>query len=149
MKGEKTVARNKKARFNYHIEQSYEAGIELVGTEVKAIREGKATIAQGYCQFEEGELYLLDANIGKYSHGGYTNHEPTRKRKLLMHKKELEKLEQKVTERGYALVPLKLYFKNGLAKLLVGLGKGKKFQDKRETTKKREAEREIARALKK
>lgn len=149
MKGEKTVALNKRARFNYHIEDKFEAGIVLVGTEVKSIREGNANIAEGYCQFKDGELFLVDANIGRYSHTGHDSHEPMRKRKLLLHKKELYKLEQKVNERGFTLVPLRLYFRDGIVKLQVGLGKGKKQHDKRETTKKREAEREIARAMKK
>ena len=148
MKGEKTVASNKKARFQYQIEDTFEAGMVLVGSEVKAIREGRATIAEGYCQFEDGELYLLEANIGQYSFGNRNNHDPQRKRKLLMHKMELRRLEQKVIERGYALVPLRLYFKDGRAKLLIGLGKGKKLHDKRETQKTREADLEIRRAMK-
>ena len=148
MKGEKTVTQNKKARFNYHIEDTFEAGIVLQGTEVKAIREGRASISEGYCQFDEGELFLVDANISPYSHGNYNNHEPRRKRKLLMHKQQLKRLESKVEERGYTLVPLRLYFKNGLAKLMIGLAKGKKMHDKRETQKKREADLEIRRALK-
>ena len=148
MKGEKTVTQNKKARFNYHIEDTFEAGIVLQGTEVKAIREGRARISEGYCQFDEGELFLVDANISPYSHGNYNNHEPRRKRKLLMHKQQLKRLESKVEERGYTLVPLRLYFKNGLAKLMIGLAKGKKMHDKRETQKKREADLEIRRALK-
>lgn len=148
MKGEKTVTQNKKARFNYHIEDTFEAGIVLQGTEVKAIREGRASISEGYCQFDEGELFLVDANISPYSHGNYNNHEPRRKRKLLMHKQQLRRLEAKVEERGYTLVPLRLYFKNGLAKLMIGLAKGKKMHDKRETQKKKEADLEIRRALK-
>lgn len=149
MKGEKTVAQNKKARFNYHIEDTFEAGIALKGTEVKAIREGHASISEGFCQFTDGELFLVDANISAYSHGTYNNHEPRRKRKLLMHKRQLYKLESKVEERGYTLVPLRLYFKDGYAKLLIGLAKGKKTYDKRETQKRKEADLEIRRALKK
>jgi SsrA-binding protein len=149
MKGEKTVAQNKKARFQYFIEDRFEAGISLQGTEVKAIREGKANIAEGYCHFNhKGELFLVDANIGQYSHGGYASHDAMRRRKLLMHKKELRKLEVKVNERGFTVVPLRLYFKDGYAKLQIGLGKGKRNIDKRESTKKREADREIRRAMK-
>lgn len=147
MKGEKTVAANKKARFEYQIEDTFEAGLVLVGTEVKAIREGRANITEGFCHFEDDELFLVDATISHYSYGNRNNHDPRRKRKLLMHKRELRRLQQKVVERGYALVPLRLYFKQGRAKLLIGLGKGKKIHDKRETQKRREAEREIERAL--
>lgn len=146
--GEKTITKNRKARFQYHIEDTFEAGLVLLGTEVKAIREGRANISEGYCQFEAGELFLVDSHISQYSNTGYASHEPDRKRKLLMHKRELRRLEQKVVERGYTLVPLRLYFKEGKAKLLIGLAKGKRMADKRETQKKREAQREIDRAMK-
>jgi len=149
MKGEKIIALNKKARFKYTIEDSFEAGIVLMGTEVKSLREGGANIAEGYCIFDEnGELWLQDANINPYTYGNRFNHDPVRRRKLLMHKLELFKLQQKVVERGYALVPLKMYFKDGRAKLLIGLGKGKKFGDKREDAKLRDAKIEIERELK-
>lgn len=148
MQGEKIVAKNKKARFSYQIEEKFEAGISLVGTEVKSIREGRANITEGYCTIDNGELFLDDVNIGPYTYGNINNHDPMRRRRLLMHKREIQRLRSKVVEKGYTLIPLTMYFKNGIVKVLVGLGKGKKLHDKREATKQREAEREIRRAVK-
>jgi SsrA-binding protein len=148
MPGEKNITVNKKARFNYVIEDTFEAGIALLGTEVKSIREGRASIGEGFCDVVKGELYLVDIEIGPYTYGNINNHEPRRRRKLLVHKREIARLQSKVAEKGFSLVPLRMYFKNGRVKVLVGLGKGKKLGDKRETVKKREADREIRRALK-
>ena len=146
--GEKTVSVNKKARFEYQIEVTYEAGIVLTGTEVKAIREGRINLKEGYCKFRNGELWLVDSNISPYTYGNRNNHEPTRPRKLLMHKRELIRLAQKINEKGYALIPMRIYFKQGRAKLAVGLGKGKKLHDKRQDQKAREDKREMERAMK-
>ena len=144
----KLVCRNRKAYFEYTIDDLYEAGLVLKGTEVKSLRLGKANIEDAYARFRNGEIYLLNAHISPYPHAAGENHEPTRPRKLLLHRREMKRLLGKLVERGYTLVPLKLYFKNEFAKVELGLGKGKKKVDKRETIRRREEQRELERARK-
>ena len=142
------IADNRKAGHDYHFLETFEAGVALLGTEVKAMREGRAQLRDSYCRIEGGEAYLLGAHVGQYSHGGYAAHDPVRKRKLLLHAAELNKLLGKTTEKGLTIVPLRLYFKNGRVKLAIALAKGKRQYDKRETIKRREAERETRAAVK-
>ncbi len=145
--GEKTVAVNRRARHDYFIEDSWEAGLVLTGTEVKSMREGKATITEAYVRLDKnGEAWLVGAHIQPWAHGNRFNHELARPRKLLMHKRELRRLIGKVNREGFTLVPLKLYFTRGKAKLELGLGKGKKLYDKREDTKREDAKRAMERA---
>ena len=146
--GEKLICQNKKARHNYSIEDTYEAGIALVGTEVKSLREGRANLGDSYGKIKNGELFLVDAHISPYSHANRFNHDPLRTRKLLLHKKEIRRLIGKVQERGFTLIPLRLYFSNGKAKVELGLGKGKKLFDKRETLKRKTMERDMERGRK-
>lgn len=141
------ITENRKARFNYSISETFEAGLVLKGTEVKSCRAGKVNLSDGYCAFKGGELFLQNVQISEYAQGNRSNHEPRRARKVLMHTRELEKLYGEL-QGGASLVPLKMYFKNSFAKVLLGLGKGKKAHDKRADIKKREAKREIARAMK-
>ena len=144
----KTVAQNRRGRFDYMISEVVEAGLVLTGTEVKALREGKANIAESYASPEGGELWLINANIPVYSAGNRQNHEPKRKRKLLLHRREIARLAQAVERKGMTLVPLKLYFnERGIAKLELGIGQGKKLRDKRETTKDRDWSRQKQRLL--
>lgn len=145
--GTKLIASNKKARRDYHILETWEAGLVLVGTEVKSLREGKASLAEAYARLEGDEVFLVGAHIPEYSHGNRTNHEPTRRRKLLMHRREIERLRGKVVERGLTLVPLRLYWKNGRAKVEIALGQGKSHFDRRQDLAKREATREMDRAM--
>jgi SsrA-binding protein len=141
--------RNKKAYHDYEILEKIEAGIELKGSEVKSLREGKASIKEAYVRIENGEVFLVNAHISPYTHGGLFNHDPKRKRKLLLHKREIKRLAGKVQERGLTIVPLRIYFnKRGWAKVEIALVKGKKKHEKREAIKRREAEREIQRVLK-
>ena len=135
---------NRKARFNYFIEEEYECGIVLKGTEIKSIRDGSCNIGDSYAHVKRGELFILNMFIGAYKQGNIFNHEETRTRKLLMHKKEIIKLGNKVKLEGYTLIPLKVYLKDNKAKILLGLCKGKKDYDKRETMKERDIKREIA-----
>ena len=135
---------NKKARYDYEIIDTFEVGIVLRGTEIKAIREGKVNLKDSYGLIKRGELYLLNMHISKYREGNIFNHDETRTKKLLMHKKDILKLDSKIKESGLTLVPLKLYFKKGIAKLEIALVKGKKTYDKRETIKRKELDREIA-----
>ncbi|MFC2006526.1 SsrA-binding protein SmpB [Chloroflexota bacterium] len=144
----KTVATNRKAYHNYHVEDSREAGIVLTGTEIKSIRAGRVSLGDAYVRPEGGELWLLNAHIARYEAGSYLSHEPLRPRKLLLHRKEINNLTGKVSEKGLALVPLKLYIKDSVAKVEVALAKGKKLYDKRDSIIKREAEREMGRAVK-
>ncbi len=139
---------NRKANFDYEIIETYETGIVLKGTEIKSIREGKVNLKDSYAVIKNNELFLLNTHISEYKHGNIFNHDETRTRKLLMHKKEILKLDNKVKLEGYTLVPLKLYFKKNKVKILLGLAKGKKEYDKRETIKERDSNREMARALK-
>jgi len=144
----KLVAENRKARFNYEIEDTIEAGIVLTGSEVKSLRAGKANIAESYASNEGGELFLINAHIAEYHGAARDGHEPTRHRKLLLHKKEMARLLGAIQREGMALVPLRLYFNaRGLAKLQLGLGRGKKVYDKRETQKKRDWERQKGRLM--
>jgi len=144
----KVVAENRRARFDYMITDVLEAGIMLTGTEVKALREGKANIAESYASPEEGEIWLINANIPEYSAGNRQNHEPKRPRKLLLHKREMARLAQAVERKGFTLVPLRLYFNNrGIAKLELGIGQGKKTHDKRDTAKDRDWSRAKQRLL--
>jgi SsrA-binding protein len=144
----KLVCRNRKAYFEYTIDDLYEAGLVLKGTEVKSLRLGKANIEDAYARFRDGEVYLLNAHISPYPHAAGENHEPTRARKLLLRRREMKRLLGKLLERGYTLIPLKLYFKNEYAKVELGLAKGKKKADKRETIRRREEQRELERARK-
>jgi SsrA-binding protein len=144
----KLVAENRKARFNYEIGDTFEAGIALTGSEVKSLRSGKANIGDSYASDEGGELYLLNAHIAEYSQAGRANHEPTRPRKLLLHRKEIGKLAGAIQREGMTVVPLKLYFnQRGIAKVLLGLAKGKKLHDKRDTEKRRDWDRQKGRLM--
>lgn len=147
-KGEgKVVAQNKKARHDYHVEETFEAGIVLQGTEIKSIRAGRANLKDSFARVQNGELFLLNMHISPYEQGNRYNHDPLRTRKLLLHRKEINKLLGATKEQGYSIVPLKMYLKNGFAKLLIGLAKGKKHYDKRDDLKKKDAKREIERAF--
>lgn len=132
---EKSICQNKTARLNYFIDETYEAGIVLQGTEVKALRDGRANIKEGYAMIREGELFLYDLHISPYSHGNRENHNPLRVRKLLLHKREIRRLYGKSQEKGLSLVPLRMYFRNGKIKVEIGVAKGKKLYDKREDMK--------------
>lgn len=145
----KPVCQNRKAYHDYQIEDTIEAGIALLGTEVKSLRQGKASLKESYVLFREDEAYLLNCHISPYSHGNRMNHDPLRTRKLLLNRKEINSLSGKVARKGYALIPLKIYFKKSFAKIEIGLARGKKLYEKRDTIKEREARREIERALKK
>ncbi|MGE0702346.1 MAG: SsrA-binding protein SmpB [Vicinamibacterales bacterium] len=142
------VAENRKALHDYHVLETFEAGIVLLGTEVKAIREGRVNLRDSYAQVEGGEIFLYNVNISPYSHRGYADHEPLRRRKLLLHRDEIRKLIGKTVEKGMTLVPLRMYFKDGRVKVAVSLAKGKKAYDKRETIKRREVDRETRAAVK-
>lgn len=147
-KGEKLIAQNKKAFHDYHIEDRYEAGIALTGTEIKSIRLGRANLRDSFAQVRRGEVTLHNMHVSPYEQGNRYNHDPLRTRKLLLHRQEINKLIGMIKEKGYTLVPLKLYLKNGLAKVELALAKGKKEYDKRETVKKKDAQREIEKAIK-
>lgn len=148
-KGEgKIIAQNKKAKHDYFIEETYEAGMVLQGTEIKAIRRGRVNLKDSYAQVRQGEMYVFNMHISPYEEGNRFNHEPLRERKLLLHKKQILKLLGTAKEKGVTLVPLKLYLKDGYAKLLIGIGRGKKNYDKRQTLKQQDAKRQIERALK-
>ena len=143
----KMIAKNRRARFEYTIAETLEAGLVLVGTEVKSLRQGQVSLRDGYAHIKNGELWLENVHINPYPFAHHGNHEPLRGRKLLVHKQELKRLIGKVTERGYSLIPLSLYFKKGRAKAQLGLGKGKKTLDKRRAIRERQESREMARAL--
>ena len=141
--------RNKKASFSYECLEKFEAGMQLKGTEIKSIREGKASIKEGYCAFKNDELFVFNINITPYSEASFTNHEPKRPRKLLLHKQELEKLLKKKKDVGLTIIPTKLFINSkGYAKLNIALAKGKKMQDKRESLKEKDAKRQMDRAMK-
>jgi SsrA-binding protein len=144
----KLIAENRKARHDYHIEDTYEAGIVLVGTEVKSLRMGKANLKDSYARIKNGEVFVYQMHIGAYPFAYYNNHDPLRWRKLLLHNYEIRKLYGKVNEKGYSLIPLKLYFKDGKAKLSLALAKGKQSHDKRETIRRRDQKRELERERK-
>ena len=143
----RVVADNRKARFNYEILDTLEAGIALTGTEVKSIRGGRASLREGFVRVVDGEAWLEGVHIAPYEHGTYINHEPTRRRKLLLHKAEIRELGQKSQAQGYTIVPLKLYFRGGRAKVEVALARGRRQYDKRQAIGERESRREIARAM--
>ncbi|HET8622286.1 MAG TPA: SsrA-binding protein SmpB [Gemmatimonadales bacterium] len=145
--GVRTIARNPKATHDYHVLETWEAGIVLTGTEVKSLRNGKASIKEAYARLRNGEVFLEGMNITPYEQGNRYNHEPVRSRKLLLHRREIERLIGAVEQRGLTLVPLELYFKKGRAKVVLALGKGKKQHDRREDVKRRIDEREAARAV--
>ncbi len=146
--GHKVVCTNRKARYLYEIEEIYEAGIALSGGEVKSLRAGKGTLGDAYGMIRNNEAFLFNAHISPYSHADTRAYDPNRTRRLLLHKEEIRRLLGKTRERGLTLVPLQIYFKNGRAKVELGLGRGKKLHDKRETIKRREADRELARVKK-
>jgi len=148
-KGEgKVIAQNRKANHDYFIEETYEAGIVLQGTEIKSIRAGRVNLKDSFARIEKGEVFLYNMHISPYEQGNRYNHDPLRTRKLLLQRKQINKLIGETKEQGYSLVPLKMYIKNGYAKVLIGLARGKKNYDKREDLKKKEAKREIERAFK-
>ncbi len=147
-KTDTTVATNRKAYHDYFIEETFEAGIALQGTEVKSLRLGLANLADSYAIVKDSEVFLFNANISPYPYGNIMNHEPVRTRKLLLHREEIRKLIGKITQKGYTLIPLKIYFVRGKAKVMIGLAKGKKAFDKRETIKEKESKREVERAIK-
>ncbi|HAM53202.1 MAG TPA: SsrA-binding protein [Nitrospiraceae bacterium] len=142
------ISQNKKAYHDYAIEETIEAGIQLLGTEVKSMREGKANLKDSYVLIKNGEVFLFNCHISPYSHGNIMNHDPLRTRKLLLKRKEIERMRGKAQQKGYAMIPLKLYFKGSFAKVEIGLARGKKLFEKRETIKEREAKRLIERAMK-
>ena len=144
----KSVAENRKAFHDYFIDETYEAGISLLGTEVKSIREGKANLKDSYVLIKDGEAFLLNCHISPYSHGNIMNHDPLRTRKLLLKKGEIGRIRGKLLQKGYALIPTKMYFKGPYVKIEIGLARGKKLFDKREALKEKEANRQIERALK-
>ncbi len=147
---DKINVQNKKAGFEFEILEKFEAGILLTGSEIKAIREGGGSISEAYCVIRDGEVYVKNMNIPEYSHGAYANHEPMRQRKLLLKKRELAKIEAKIKERGFSLIPIRLFIgKRSYAKLEIGLGRGKKKFDKRESLKEKDTKREIDRVMKK
>ncbi len=145
---ERLIADNRKARHEYHVFDTYEAGIVLLGTEVKSIREGRVNLRDSYGRIEHGEVYLHNLHISPYSHKGYSEHEPLRRRKLLLTRPEIRKLSAKVLERGFTLVPVRMYFKHGLVKVVIGVAKGKRTYDKRETLKRRQIDRETSAMMK-
>ncbi len=141
------VISNRRARHEYHIEETFDAGIALVGTEVKSIRAGRANLQDAFCRVENGEVWLYNMHVNPYEHGTHWNAEPRRKRKLLLHRKEIDQLRGHMEQKGLALIPLSLYFQHGFAKLELGLGRGKKLYDKREDIARRDVEREQRREL--
>lgn len=146
-KGEKSIASNKSARLNYFIDETYEAGMVLLGTEVKSLREGRVNMKDSYAVVEGGEVFIHDLHISPYSFGNRYNHDPLRVRKLLLHKREIKRLYGKTREKGLTLIPLRLYFRNGRIKIEIGVGRGKKLYDKREEIKRRDDKRAMERAL--
>jgi SsrA-binding protein len=145
--GEKVVATNRKARYDYHIEDTYEAGVVLTGTEVKSLRQGRASLVDGFATVDGGEAWLEGVHIPEYNEGTWTNHPPRRKRKLLLHKEQILKIAHRVQAGGYTLVPLRIYFLDGRAKVEIAVAKGKKEYDKRHTLRKKQDEREAKRAI--
>jgi SsrA-binding protein len=147
-KAQSSIAENRKAFHDFHLMETFEAGLVLLGTEVKAIREGRVNLRDSFARVEDGEIFIYNVHISPYSHRGYADHEPLRRRKLLLHRSEIRKLIGKTVEKGMTLVPTRLYFKDGRVKVAVSLAKGKKDYDKRETIKKRETDRETRAAVK-
>jgi SsrA-binding protein len=147
-KAQQNIAENRKAFHDYHLIETFEAGVVLLGTEVKSIREGRVNLRDSFARVEDGEVFLYNVNISPYSHRGYADHEPLRRRKLLLHRDEIRKLIGKTVEKGMTLVPTRIYYRNGRVKVSVSLAKGKQSFDKRETIKRREADRETRAAMK-
>ncbi len=145
--GEKVLSVNRQASHNYHLQERFEAGLVLTGTEVKSARDGRVNLRDSYANLKDGEVWLLNCHISPYSHGNIYNHEPTRSRKLLLHKEEIRRLIGKVRERGFTLIPTRMYLKNGRVKVELALAKGKRQYDKRETERRREAEKEARQAV--
>jgi SsrA-binding protein len=145
--GQHVIARNRRARHDYFIEDTFEAGIALTGTEVKSLRAGRASLADGFVQVSDGEAWLHNVHIPEYTQGTWTNHTPRRIRKLLLHRKEIDKISAQIAEQGLTLVPLSMYFKDGKVKVELGLGRGKRTYDKRHDLARRDAAREVERAL--
>ncbi len=146
--GGRTITINRRARFEYHIEETYEAGLALTGTEVKALRAGRASIQEAFARVERGEVWLYHMHVPPYEAGNIFNHDPLRKRKLLLHRGEIRRLLGKAQQKGYTLIPLRLYFRRGVAKIELGVARGKKQYDKREAIARRDAERQISKAVK-
>lgn len=146
-KGRSLVAQNRKARHDYHIEDTFEAGLVLTGTEVKSLREGRASLVDGYAAVKDGEVWLHNVHIPEYTQGTWTNHEPRRVRKLLLHRDQIRKINAKTQESGLTIVPLAMYFKDGYAKVEIGVARGKKSYDKRHSLAEREAKRDADRAM--
>jgi SsrA-binding protein len=140
------ICKNKRARFNFFIDETYEAGIVLKGTEVKSLRQGKVNLKDSYARIKNEEIYLMDAHISPYTHGNQFNHDPDRPRKLLMHRREIKRLYGKSRLKGFSLIPTRMYFKEGRVKVEIGLGKGKREYDKRELLKQKTMEREVERS---
>jgi len=145
--GIKIITTNRKARHDYHIDDTLEAGVVLTGTEVKSLRDGKANLQDAYCSVQDGEMIMFNCHISPYSHGNQMNHDPIRPRKLLMHRREIEKWGDAAQQKGYTIVPLKLYLKNGYVKVEVGLARGKKLYDKRTDIAERESKRRLERVM--
>lgn len=145
--GIKIIATNRKARHDYHIEEKFEAGMMLTGSEVKSLRDGKVNMTEAFCRVERGEIYVFNCHIAPYEQGGYANHEPLRKRKLLLHRREISKLDKAVAQKGYTIIPLRMYFRNSYAKLEIGLGRGKKQYDKRADIAEEETRRRLKRVM--
>jgi SsrA-binding protein len=145
--GRKMIAQNRKARHDYHIDDIIEAGLVLTGTEVKSLRAGRASLVDGFAEVLDNEVWLLGVHIPEYTQGTWNNHTPRRRRKLLLNRREIDRLASRVAERGLTIVPLALYFKDGKAKIEIGLGRGKKNYDKRQDLARRDADREVARAM--
>ncbi|MEA4882593.1 MAG: SsrA-binding protein SmpB [Clostridia bacterium] len=146
--GEKLVASNRKARHEYFIEETYEAGISLTGTEIQSVRRGRVSLGDAYAEVRGGEMFLVNSHISEWDYGNRLNHDPLRPRRLLLHKHEITRLDSRVREKGYTIIPLRMYLVRGLAKVEIGLARGKKLWDKREDIAKRDADREIERASK-
>ena len=144
----KLIAENRKARHDYHLVERHEAGLELTGTEVKSLRAGRAQLQQAYAELRDGQVWLVGAHIAPYEQGTYANHDPDRDRRLLLHRREIDSLSGKVRERGFTLVPTRLYWKNGRAKVEIALARGKEAHDKRRDIARRDAQREVERELK-
>lgn len=144
---DRVVARNRRARHQYEILRSYEAGLSLTGSEIKSVRAGRISIQEAYCRPRDGELHLLGAHIARYEPSGQANHDPTRARRLLLHRREIKQLEEAFSQRGLTLIPLNLYLKRGLAKLEIGVGRGRREHEKRDQLAARDAQRQIERAL--
>ncbi|MGD8462977.1 MAG: SsrA-binding protein SmpB [Anaerolineae bacterium] len=146
--GIKVVATNRKARYQYHFQETHEAGLVLTGSEIKSIRAGQVSLKEGFVQFDGGEAWLMNVHIAPYHAASQQNHEPRRRRKLLLHRREIDRLQSRVQEKGLTIVPTRLYLKDGRAKVEIALGRGKKLHDKRQTIAKRDSKRQVERALK-